>query len=150
MNPNPTEPLIDQLRAEAQRFDPTAPTGLRRTVLAAVAHSKPRAVMPVALRWSLAGGGAAAAVVAVACFRYLPNPPSIHDPSHEIVKTSPPNPELIRVAIARLWSRDPLEGEVQSLVTSFNNARDTVTAVLPAAVKRSRPTTQTPADVRPL
>lgn len=149
MRTNPTDPLIDQLRAQAQRFDPAPPAGLRRTVLAAIAHTKPRGLMPIALRWSLAGG-LVAAVAAVAWFRHLPDPTSSHGPDRRIVAQTRPNAEWIPVVVAQLWSRDPLEGEVHNLLTSFNNARETVTTVLPAAVKRSRPATQSPREIRPL
>src|SRR5258706_7316554 len=80
-----SDPLINQLREEAARFDPAPPPAVRRAVLEAIAALEttpaPRMFLAGALaRWSIAATALAlvtAAIVIVLAVRHRPAAPGI-------------------------------------------------------------------------
>lgn len=155
MNPN-DDPLIQQLRREASRLDPKLPEGLHRKVMSALARvdepADSRAQRPGTLyatwRWIIVGVCTAAFVAgALGLFQQRPNPAPIAKhpsqnpaPSVAIFRSTQSTglPTPTPVSLAMLLVDDPMETELQKLMTDFTTARDTITRALPGP-RKSRP-----------
>jgi hypothetical protein len=144
-----TDPLINQLRDEAARFDPAPPPAVRRAVLAALAaldrtpapHTLPAGMFA---RWSFAAALAVVtvAVVIVLAVRHRPATPVIvRTPqktqwaAQTLPSTGAFSGSANPIAFARRWVEEPLQGEVHNLMTGLTEASDTVTRALPGAVR---------------
>ena len=146
------DPLLQQLHEQARAFNPDPPPGARRHVLSALeslSASRTRARRGP-LYW-VARGAAVAAIIALAAILIVhqystPRAPiAKHSPSPRagqitvaVVKATDPS------ALAERFVDQPLEGELQNLMTDLGRAKDTITRALPLSVKRQRPATQPP------
>ena len=123
------DPLSDQLREEAQAFDPDPPPGVRRHVLAAVESlAASRARAPHSPLYWLARGAIAAtvivltAIVVVRHYSRTAGPVVVQHPTPR-----GPAVELTRAvaratdpsALAERFVDQPLEGELQNLMTDL-------------------------------
>jgi len=143
-NPKAPDPMIAQLRQQAQAFDPQPPAGLHRRIISTLAQAdnSPRS-SPSRLGWLFAAGTlAAAAIVAVLVLRDHPVAP-IHPPKPNPAKfaldPSVPNP----LTLAMQYVDDPLQNEAENLLKDLSRASTTVTHVFPGGAKRQpRPASQ--------
>jgi hypothetical protein len=144
-----TDPLISQLREEAARFDPAPPPAVRRAVLAAIAdlestpapRTRPAGTFA---RWPFAAALAVVttAVVIVLVVRHRPATPTIVQTPEKsqwaaqtLHSTGTFSGSAHPIALARRWVQEPLQGEVNNLMTGLTEAGDTVTRALPGAVR---------------
>ena len=151
------DPLFDQLREQAQAFDPDPPPGMRRHVLAAVESlAASRARAPHGPVYWLARGGAVAVVIVLTTivivhhYARTDGPVVVQRPAprgsaveltRAVAKATDPS------ALAERFVDQPLEGELQNLMTDLGRAKDTITRALPMSIKRQRPATQPPPRV---
>jgi hypothetical protein len=77
--------------------------------------------------------------------------PGVHQgkPGPDQVVIQPhPAPNVLAanpLALAHRWIDQPLEGELQNLMTDLSRTGNTVTRILPSPTRRPKPTTQSPA-----
>ncbi len=143
-NPKTPDPMIAQLRQQAQAFDPNPPAGLHRRIISALAEAD-AAPRPSHSRfgWLIAAGTlAAAAIVAVLVLRdhpVLPIDPPKHNPAKFALDPTVPNP----LTLALQYVDDPLQNEAENLLKDLSRASTTVTHVFPGGAKRQvRPASQ--------
>jgi hypothetical protein len=137
--------LAGRLRDEARAFDPAVPVGLRRRVFSklarqpAIAAGAASGSQSLLLR-ALGAVGLAAAVVAL-IFVARPGRPTAIDRPKPPVIVKAPTPYAFAAAdpdsLARRWVDQPIEAEIQSLMSGLSQAGETVAGVLPAAPKRA-------------
>jgi hypothetical protein len=139
-----SDPLISQLREEAARFDPAPPPAVRRAVLGAIAALEnaraPRTIMArMSGRWSIAAAALAlvtAAVLIALTVGHRPAAPVVvRAPQKTLPSTGTFSGSANPIALARRWVEEPLQGEVNNLMTGLTEAGDTVTRALPGAVR---------------
>jgi hypothetical protein len=150
MNPS-HQPIIDKLRSQAQAYQPTPPPHLNRRIregLAAV-EAPVRRVRAPWFAWQLAATVFAGALLAAALIyqqtrptpqtvTIRPDKPGTHVklPGKETAGFSTAN----LVALTHRWVDQPLQGEMENLLSDLSRTKDTVARVLPAT-KRAKPTT---------
>jgi hypothetical protein len=152
---NGSDAIATRLREEAQAFNPTPPADMRRrvfSVLAGVESPDAHSGRGAVLRWLFAAGVVAtAAVVAAMMLREHPDAGSRpHSPSRDRLVVGPgssysgaANP----FALTLRFVDDPLEGEMQNLLSDLSRTSSTVARVLPGTTKRQKAATQGPAGV---
>jgi hypothetical protein len=139
------DPLITQLRDQANAFDPDPPTALRRRLFEALAQaSTPRpAHRSLKLGWTIATL-AAAILIALAFWELRPQPrvtPFVQTPQSRprALATSLSYPTGNPIALAQRWVEQPLQNQVNTLIEHLTSARDTLRSPFPSPVKRPHP-----------
>ena len=149
----PDDRLTNELRAQAEAYNPEPPPALRRQIFSALAEID---AAPGAPRESWAGWSAVltgltavvAIVILVVVVRSRPTPNTIAqhrepDRPHAVL---PPTSLAVAdpMSLAHRYLDQPLETEVEHVLAGLTQTRDTVTRILPAPVRRARPATQPP------
>ena len=139
--------VVARLRAEAADFHPDLPAGVRRRVMSALAAldavgAEP-AGRPVSWAWWSAVGRLAAGVVVALTLLGGPGttPGQLERPG-TIARTPDSGGGLetggfvgTPIALLQEWVEEPLEGELQNLMTDVTRATGTLRSVLPAPAK---------------
>ena len=151
---HPNQPLIDQLRHDAQAFDPAPPAHLHRRIQSALAAVPDPASASrfTPIGWRLAAMFAIALLGAAAVIyqQSRPKAPQVaRMPTSQYPQPTPtlaivhPNP----LWITQRWVEEPFQTEMTNLLTDLSRTTDTVSRVLPAPAKRAKPAAGTGAPV---
>lgn len=145
-------PITDQLRSEAQSYDPAPPAHLNRRIRSALAalpdHGETsRAALLLRFQRPIIAATVLASALLLATLVYRrtePTPKIAQTPTSKSSITSTPTFASARLdALTYRWVEQPLEGEVTNLLTDLTRTKETVARVLPAAAKRAKPATTT-------
>ena len=140
-DPTSSDPLINQLRDQAQQYNPQPSAGLRRRLLSSLAEAPSPQERPAGHWGWLIAGTICAAVVAVAIVMLRDTSlvqPIVKVPHTQqpVVQTRPTATLFASAAdpvtLAQRWVEAPFEKEMTTLRNHLNSATDTVTGVLPA------------------
>jgi hypothetical protein len=150
---DPRQPIIDRLKSQAQAYDPAPPGHLNRRIRTSLAAADAPSQVPLVslLRWPLTAALLAGVLLAgAAIYRQSRRSPDVakgkpRNPPATVVHRAAPSPTFASAglpALTQRWIDQPLQGEVESLLSDLTRTRQTVERVLPAAARRTKPATK--------